>query len=476
MPAFADHVRELLALTAAEEASLSKLTNLILKSVSLSAKMLRLANSVQYNRSGRRILSVSHAITLLGWEAVRDLASGMHLFEHFRQGPAGLRELMVLSLLTANHARQASLLVHYPQVEEAYLCGMFRNLGELLVAAYMPSQYAQIMQKMSLHHSSASQECLPVLGFDYDDLGRAMVRQWNLSDKVAWCIGATNSASAGARSQNDLLRTITEFSHALSHAVYRNGTGSKSAALEDLLRKHGRLISLKQNDLETILKPALEDTADTFRVAQVPLDHLRLEAQVQAVISGAADSGVELSESISPAVESPAGHPLEQLASEVEAVLASGSDFDLNDVLMMILEGVYGSGHYERILVCLVNPERTQVRGRLGVGVDVDRVIELFRFPISIRNGPIATAILSRRDVFAGEDTISQYARSYMLSVLKTSSFALLPVVVDNIVVACLYFDGKKPEPHFPEDHQQALCRLRDCTAAAISRKRNTAP
>ena len=77
---FADHVRELLALTAAEEASLSKLTNLILKSVSLSAKMLRLANSVQYNRSGRRILSVSHAITLLGWEAVRDLASGMHLF------------------------------------------------------------------------------------------------------------------------------------------------------------------------------------------------------------------------------------------------------------------------------------------------------------------------------------------------------------------------------------------------------------
>ena len=33
-------------------------------------------------------------------------------------------------------------------MEEAYLCGMFRNLGEVLAAAYVPDQYAEILREL----------------------------------------------------------------------------------------------------------------------------------------------------------------------------------------------------------------------------------------------------------------------------------------------------------------------------------------
>ena len=114
----------------------------------LTAQLLRSANSIYYNRSGRRILSASHAIAFLGWDTIRDMAGGLLLFEHFnqRRRDPGLKELVLCSLLTANHAREVSARLQYPRREEAYLCGMYRNLGEVLAAAYLPDQYAEVLR------------------------------------------------------------------------------------------------------------------------------------------------------------------------------------------------------------------------------------------------------------------------------------------------------------------------------------------
>src|SRR5271156_777143 len=132
-PALSRSIEQVL-LKVDEEASLQHITNVILKDYSLTLRILRTANSALFNRSGRQIRSISHAVTLLGVEAVREMATGVVLLEHFRKHSPGLKELILLSLLTANHAREVADRIHYPKPEEAYLCGMFRNLGELLVA------------------------------------------------------------------------------------------------------------------------------------------------------------------------------------------------------------------------------------------------------------------------------------------------------------------------------------------------------
>jgi HD-like signal output (HDOD) protein len=58
LPAFANDVFELTTTIADQGASLSRLTNIILRNVSLTAKLLRLVNSAYFNRSGRQVLSV----------------------------------------------------------------------------------------------------------------------------------------------------------------------------------------------------------------------------------------------------------------------------------------------------------------------------------------------------------------------------------------------------------------------------------
>src|ERR1022692_1997964 len=80
-PAFSQHIQKVLAAVEDNQATVSQLTGLIMRDYSLSLKLLRTANI--YNVSGRKILSVSHAVIMIGTEGVRNLASSLLVFEHF---------------------------------------------------------------------------------------------------------------------------------------------------------------------------------------------------------------------------------------------------------------------------------------------------------------------------------------------------------------------------------------------------------
>ena len=138
-----------------ESTTLNLLTNIILKNVSLTTMVLRAANSIHYNRRGKSILSVSRAVTVMGWDAINNLALGVLVFEHFRDQSEKLKELVLLMMLTANHARQIAIRCGLWGIEEAYLCGMFRNLGELLVACYFPKEYERILDGTSRNQTEA---------------------------------------------------------------------------------------------------------------------------------------------------------------------------------------------------------------------------------------------------------------------------------------------------------------------------------
>src|SRR5580658_6645468 len=97
------------------EASVQHITNVILKDYSLTLRILRTANSSLNNRTGQPIRCISQAILMLGVEAVREMTTGVVLLEHFRKRSPGLKELILLSLLTANHAREVAYRVRFPK-------------------------------------------------------------------------------------------------------------------------------------------------------------------------------------------------------------------------------------------------------------------------------------------------------------------------------------------------------------------------
>jgi len=456
-----------------EDASLRQVTNIILKSVSLSSKLLRTMNSAYFNRSGKPILSVSHAVILLGWDTIRDLALSIMLFEKFVRKAPGVKELMLMSLLTASHARRVAHQAHYPRTEEAYLCGMFCGLGELLVACYLPTQYAEILAAIKNQKLKEPEACQRVLHFQYEDLGQAMIRYWNLPDKIAAGMERIERFGGHTNTKEEKLALITSFSHSLSKAVYRLEPDEGRERIKFLTKKFGSLLSVQEEALEGILKSTLEDAQETFAAAHIPFDNLRLSQQIEkAMGSVLAEPETSTAEAALDAPLIPTAEiELAALLHEISAALESGKVYTLNEVLLMILEAFYRGASFDRVLFCLTDQTRTYLQARTGLGEEVERLIQEFHFPVSAL-GAVGVALTSKKDTFVDQVAGSRYSYSDLIMALKPHSFGMLPLVVNDAVIGCLYFDRRTAELGLNYHQKQMLQSLRDHLCQVIAAKK----
>ncbi len=185
---------------------------MVLREYSLTLGVVKTANSVTYRRGALPIQSATHATMMLGARTVRQLASGLLLFENYARKSPELKELMLLSLLTANHARAAATRMQLQDPKEAQLCGMLRNLGEVLIAGNFPEDYARIRTLVREEGRSEAAATEAVLGFPFTDLGVEVSRHWGLPDSVVQGMRARATATASAHA------AVTAFSHDLTQA------------------------------------------------------------------------------------------------------------------------------------------------------------------------------------------------------------------------------------------------------------------
>ena len=473
LPTFAHHITELMATAGDEDATLRRLANLILKNVSLTAKVLRVVNSVYFNRAGRSILSISHAVTLLGWDAVRHLAAGMLMFDHFKNSGRG-REQMLISLLTASHARQVAKHARYAHAEEAYLCGMFRNLGELLVSCYLPEAYAEILENIKTHKWMHREACRHVLHFTYEELGTAMARQWHLPEKVILCMDTADLSPSKMETDRGKVHMITSFSHALSAAVYRLDPEKSPNQIKTLLKQYERVLPLTEDNVHEILRAAVLETQDTFSAAGVSIDNLRLMRQIENMLRDAGVSTASEAEAApAPLAESVADREtLQQLEREVAAAATSDESFGLNDILLMVLEAIFRGGRFDRVVFCLVSRDRKQLEARMGLGDDLDSFLEKFRFPLSLLSGPVGPALIQMKEVFVDNVGTSRYHQSQFAAVTGASALGMLPLIVGGNAIGCLYFDRRSGVLGLDDSMKQSLLNLRGYACDAISSKK----
>jgi HD-like signal output (HDOD) protein len=457
LPAFAHDIHELMTITADEVASVRRLTNTVLKNISLTSKLLRLVNSVYFNRSNTTILSVSHAVIIVGWEAIINLASSILLLEHFHKKSPGLKELMLLSLLTAHHAREIAIQARFPRPEEAYLCGMFSFLGELLVSRYLPEDYEQILIAIR-NAEPAAEASHRILGFTYGELGTAVVRQWGLPDKVAAGMGVFTKLPSGQSREEALLHSIVHFSRQLTETVYRDETGIMPEGVKALIKKFAQSLPIKEATVKEVLNSAVQVTKEGFAAANIPFDDLRLAKSIENALN-------QPKTDEAPTVVEPQGDvgpmAFSSLTNEVELVLMSGEVFDLQDIIIMILEAIYRGGHFDRVLYCVTDDHQSYVNARTGLGEGVDALITKFSFPISLLSGPIGPSMIAQRDVFVDLVSESRYKGSDFVEVVGAASFGICSLVIKGRAVGCLYFDRISRRLGLDDQNKKHLLTLR---------------
>ncbi len=281
VPPFCGHANEILVRTLdLDGGSCKKLVHVILQDVGLASQVLRLANSAMNNQSGRPIMSIVHAVTVLGWLEVRSLASAARYIEHFANRSPSLRELVVTSVLTAVHGRQIAAVLGYPQPEEAYICGLFRNLGEVLIACHYPDEHSRIVVILAEENIPERAACLRVLDFFWDDVGLSVAARWQLPPAVRLAMGAP-SAGAASPPLDRCLASIANYAHSVTRAIYQRGTSIESIHPAALLNPLGQSAMVSEHDLRLTVDVAVSETREMFSALNIPAETLLFSKQAE---------------------------------------------------------------------------------------------------------------------------------------------------------------------------------------------------
>jgi putative nucleotidyltransferase with HDIG domain len=154
----------------------------------LTARLLRLVNSSFY-AFPRRISSVTNAIVLVGFDAIRHLMLSSSVFDVFHgpHGPAidGIEQFWDHSLACAVGAKTIGNQMRYDRVEELFVAGLLHDIGKIVEMRFAADAFqdaVDLAQSEQLLIIAAEKR---VFGFDHQEAGRMLAQRWNLSEMLA---------------------------------------------------------------------------------------------------------------------------------------------------------------------------------------------------------------------------------------------------------------------------------------------------
>lgn len=168
--------------------SMKKVGEIISTDLGMSAKVLQLVNSSFFGLF-TKVTSPGQAVNLLGAETIRTLILHLHIFSLYdtRNCPNfSLLHLSRHSLVAGTLAKSLAVLEKSPQetIDNAFLAGLFHDLGQLLYAVNYPKLYNELLvlvQEKQMPLWKTEQE---VLGASHAQLGAYLMGLWGMPEPV----------------------------------------------------------------------------------------------------------------------------------------------------------------------------------------------------------------------------------------------------------------------------------------------------
>jgi len=255
LPAMSGNVRELLSLAGSARSAANDLAEVILRDYSLTNKVLRVVNSAYYGMT-KPVNNVTRAVTIIGFDTVREIAGAIALFEDFVDAGVdrdGVAKVLTRSLLSGI---QAKLLVadkgFKVESEEAFICALLHNFGQIMVQVYLPDLYQAINERVSKSFSIEAAAREKLNGLSFQEVGKEMARLWNLSPRLIAAMTPYPPVPSGPRDSRAYLQNLAAFTNALTGKIC-NGE-----SLVGLLKEYKEVLGVDRGGAVALVKKSVE--------------------------------------------------------------------------------------------------------------------------------------------------------------------------------------------------------------------------
>ena len=485
-PALSQAISAVNRIASSDRESISALSNVILRDFSLTNKLIRIVNAAVYGQFGGSISTVSRAIVILGFDTVRSVAITLMLFEHLqnRSQAVKLRDEIISTFFSGVLARELAPKGSVRDAEEGVICAMFYNLGRLLAMFYFPEEAAEIDKLCET--LSEEDAAVSVLGITFEELGIGVAQTWNFPESIVSSMRRLSGPKVrGQDSESGRLRVLANLANDLRKVAQSGKAEEKPARLSELVSKYREAVQVSERMLSRAIDDSLKQFALETRILGINgRDSLFLKRVNKW--SGTPAQAIQSAEEVF-ARTVKVENALQGATSRQDsgALLAAGieditsvllEDYDLNDLLRMVLETIYRSMDFSRVMLCIRDAKQNVMAARFGFGEGVEAVTRHFRFSLTGETDVFRIALEQGLDIFISDvdaENIRDRVPTWYRAGVGAKSFILFPIVVDRKPIGLLYADQIEANRLKIEPKELALLKtMRNQAVLAIRQKR----
>lgn len=166
------------------------LAKILSEDSALAAKVLRLANSAFYGMS-KQVTSVEKAVTVLGFNTVKNLAMAVSVYTFFEQGKESTIDTMGLWLHSLGCAVTCQMLVGKTNKklgEEAFLFGIVHDIGITVFINHKLSEMEQVIRNVKENGATLSDAEIEVFGITHQQIGAMLLQSWKFPDNIVTAV------------------------------------------------------------------------------------------------------------------------------------------------------------------------------------------------------------------------------------------------------------------------------------------------
>lgn len=432
LPSFDKNIKKLSNPDSFTSAHASEISRTILNDPSLTAAVLKLANSVQFNSYGNPIRTVSRGVMLLGQKTIKEICTSCLLLDGFSSNAASesLKSVLARSFHAAIQAKEIANIRGDKGVEEIFISSLLLNIGEISVFSSINENDPLSKDLVKAYPFSGGKE-KDLIGCYFNELTLSLCQTWGIAPMIAETL-------SGHYSEKSICRAIL-LANSLAVACEKNGMNS---AIEQHLKTISIYCNQPPEALTERLISAAETTKNSLKAFGLSLSGIGEESAAKRVKE-------KFKIVINKANQLDAIQELTSLVQE---------KYDINLALQLLLEGLSRGAGFSNCLIALLNPKRTRLMGKISIEKEESHIKDNFNFETALQLPEIEEIVIKNKRVLLLKDmrekgkTVSEIKKH-----LRNTNSIWGPLMVENRVIGCLYMDNGSSSEAISNDQEAAF-------------------
>ncbi len=182
---------QIMHMTASSNSSVKDLIRVLNQDQSLTARILRVANSAYYGLR-EKATTIERAVVILGFDMVRSLAVGASFIHYF--SPKNQYENFDLNAFwahtTAVGVFAESIALEMPSLDasDAFTAGILHDIGKLVMLIYFEEEFSRVLRRIAEERLDFFEAEISELGLSHAGVAGILLRHWNIPEVLAEAI------------------------------------------------------------------------------------------------------------------------------------------------------------------------------------------------------------------------------------------------------------------------------------------------